>query len=140
MLKEINFLKLYIVYLLFLKMTYDCWVVFNKSILQGSSEINFQIFCIVFILFSIISSVKILRDEDFVNSKPAVQKPLTDKYYYKYLTIMFLFIGTFFTSKLDKILGFPLIYHVGMRDFMFVFIYAFMILYKPKDKIELSQS
>ena len=30
------------------------------------------------------------------------------------ISIMFLFIGTFFTSKLDKILGFPLIYHVGM--------------------------
>lgn len=140
MLKGIYFLKLYIVYILFFKMTYDCWIAFNKSILEGSSEINFQIFCIFFILFSLISSIKVLRDEDFINSKPAEQKPLTDKYYYKYLAIMFLFIGTFFTRKLDKILGIPRIYHFGMQEFMLVFIYAFMILYKPKDKIEPNQA
>lgn len=140
MLKEINFLKIYVVYFLFLKPIYNCWVAFDKSILKGSSELNFQLFCIFFILFAIISSIKISKDEDFTISKPILQKPLSDKYYYKYLIILLLFIGTFIAGKFNKILGIPRIYHFGMQDFMFVFIYAFMILYKPKDEIELSQS
>ncbi len=140
MFKEINILKIYIVCIFFLKPVYSCWSAFYKSILKGSSEINFQIFCIVFTLFSVISSIKILGDEDFLNSKPDLQKPLTDKYFYKYLIILLLFISMFFAGKINKILGFPRIYHFGMQDFMFVFIYAFMILYKPKDEIELSQS
>lgn len=140
MLKEINFLKLYIVYFLFLKQINVSWIAFNKSLLKGSSEINFQLFCIFFILFVIISSVKVLRAEDFVNSTPAQTKPLTDKYYYKYIIILFLFIGVFFMGKFNKILCFPRIYHFGIQDFMFVFTYAFMILYKPKDKIEPSKA
>lgn len=140
MLKGTNLLKIYMVYILLLKPVYSCWSAFYKSILKGSSEINFQIFCIVFTLFSLISSLKILGDEDFLNSKPNLQKPLTDKYFYKYLIILLLFISTFFAGKFNKIFGIPRIYHFGMQDFMFVFIYAFMILYKPKDKIEINQS